>query len=135
MMKTSKSIEFTIQLKMGRAGVSGDSRTERNSKYKLNSNKIDGVEVDGVEVADNKFEKKDQKMLKSKKLHKSKKMVRSLNFFTPRARLAFTKLGQIFIKALILQHFDPKRHISIEMDISGYAIGEILSQLILNNSS
>ena len=35
----------------------------------------------------------------------------------------------MFFKAPILGHFDPKRHIRIETDASGYAIGGVLSQL------
>ena len=48
-------------------------------------------------------------------------------FFIPKARLAFIHLRQAFIEALILYHFDPKCYIRIETNISGYAIGEILS--------
>ncbi len=33
------------------------------------------------------------------------------------------------MEALILNHFDLERHIRIETDVSGYAIGGILSQL------
>ena len=57
----------------------------------------------------------------------SPKMVRS-EFFTLGARLPFTELRQTFVKALIFYHFDPKRHIQVETDISGYAIGGVLSQ-------
>ena len=51
------------------------------------------------------------------------------NFLTPEAKLAFSRLRQAFTKASILHHFDPKRYIRIETDVSGYAIGGILSQL------
>ncbi len=40
----------------------------------------------------------------------------------------------MFIKAPILNHFDPERHIQIETDTSGYAISEIISQLTSDNS-
>ena len=60
-------------------------------------------------------------------------MVR-LDFLTPRAKLAFVKLRQTFIKAPILHHLDLGRHIWIETDASEYAIGRVLSQLTLNNS-
>ena len=50
-------------------------------------------------------------------------------FLTFKAREAFNLLRQAFTKALILRHFDPECHIWIETDISGYAIGGILSQL------
>ena len=35
----------------------------------------------------------------------------------------------MFVEAPILNHFDPKHHIQIEMDVLGYAICRILSQL------
>ncbi len=43
-------------------------------------------------------------------------------------------MRQAFLKALILNHFDPERHIRIETDASGYAIGEVLSQLTSDDS-
>ena len=57
-----------------------------------------------------------------------------MDFLTPGAKLAFTKLKQVFFKALILHHFDLERHIWIGMDASGYAIGGVLSQLTLDDS-
>ena len=75
-------------------------------------------------------------MTKSKNLIKSKnhdfppnsrnKEART-GFFTPKARLAFTQLRQIFVEAPILYHFDPKCHIRIEINTSSYAIDGILS--------
>ena len=65
-------------------------------------------------------------MSKSKNLFKSKKMVES-DFLTLRARLAFIKLRQAFVKAPIFQRFDLKCHIRIEMDKSSYAIGRVFS--------
>ncbi len=50
-------------------------------------------------------------------------------FLIPKAGLAFIRLRQAFTEALILHHFDPERHIRIETDASGYAIGGVLSQL------
>ena len=47
--------------------------------------------------------------------------------------MAFTKLRQVFIKALIFYHFNPECDIRIEMDASSYAIGGVLSQLTLDN--
>ena len=51
------------------------------------------------------------------------------SFLTPDARRAFTQLRQAFTEAPILRHFDPERHIRIETDASGYAIGGVLSQM------
>ena len=61
----------------------------------------------------------------------NKKSAKSKNpaFLTANAMQAFTQLRQAFTEALILSHFDPERHIWIETDTSGYAIGGVLSQL------
>ena len=53
----------------------------------------------------------------------------NFSFLTPKAKLVFFWLRQAFIKAPIFYHFDQKRHIQVETDASGYAIGGILSQL------
>lgn len=46
-------------------------------------------------------------------------------YFIPKARLAFTKLKQIFTKASILYYFEANYYIYIKIDISGYAIKKI----------
>ena len=53
-------------------------------------------------------------------------------FLISETRKVFNYLKQAFIKASILQHFDLKCHIYIEIDIWGYAIKRVLSQLTLN---
>ena len=88
---------------------------------------MNNVEVDGAEIEVDEVGKIARKMSKSKNLSKSK-MVGS-NFPTLGAKLAFTKMRQAFLKAAILHHFNPERHIRIETDVSGYAIGGVLSQL------
>ena len=55
------------------------------------------------------------------------------NFLTPNAKNTFNHLWLAFIEALILQHFDPKSHIWIEINALGYAIGGVLSQLNLDS--
>ena len=52
-----------------------------------------------------------------------------MGFFTPKAKLAFTQLRQIFVEALILYHFNLESHIRIETNTSGYTIGGVISQL------
>ena len=49
-------------------------------------------------------------------------------FLTSEAKKAFNRLKQAFTEGPILRHFDPKCHIWIETDVSGYSIGEVLSQ-------
>ena len=116
----------------GGDGVGSDSRVGRGGS-EIDGSRIDDVEVDGGEVEVDKIGKKAQNLFKFKNLFKSKRMV-GLDFLTPRAKLAFTKLRQAFVKAPILYHFDLEYHIRIETDVSGYAIGGVLSQLISDNS-
>lgn len=49
------------------------------------------------------------------------------------AKASFTKLRQVFIKVLILNHFDLERYIQIQTDASGYMIGATLRRLVVNN--
>ena len=123
-LKTSESTESKTQLGEGRVEVGG-SRAERGGN-KLDRSRNDDNEVDGNEVEDDEVGTKVQKLSKSKNLSKSKKTIES-DFLTLRAKLAFTKLKQAFLKALILLHFDPECHIWIEADASGYTIGGVLS--------
>ena len=123
MLKTSGSTEPLTRPGEGVVGVGGDNRDRRDAS-KLDGSKLDGDENDDGEV------EKVQKTTKSKNLSKSKKALGPLDFLTPGAKLAFTKLRQAFLKAPILYYFDPKRHIRIQTDVSGYAIGGVLSQLI-----
>ena len=114
----------TVEPRKGRDGVGGDSRTGRNG---IDGSGMDDVEVDGGEVEVDEFGKKSRKTSKSKKSSKSKTV--GSDFFTPKAKLAFTELRQAFLKAPILYHFNPGRHIRIETDASSYAIVGVLSQL------
>ena len=118
-----------------------------------------GVGGNGVKHAKKSGKSKSEKTFKSQKSSKSgkskgKKMSKSWNlaksrkklsksgnstnsdvtedgpkFLTPDARTAFNHLWLAFIEASILWHFDPECHIRIETDVSGYAIGGVLSQL------
>ncbi len=89
-----------------------------------------------------KKSRKDPKTAKSKKGIRAKKaeasraknLGQSGSFLTADARRAFIELRQAFFEASILNHFDPERLIRIETDISGYAIGGVLSQLTSDSS-
>ena len=128
MLKTLECSESLIQLGKSGVGVSGDSRTGRDDS-KLDRSGIGNNKVN--DEVDDEVGKKDRNLTKSKNLFKSKKT--KSGFLTSGAKKAFTKLRQVFIKASILQHFDPKRHIQVQTDISGYAIGGVLSQLTSDN--
>ena len=66
---------------------------------------------------------------KSKNLSKFQASLHNagLGFFTPEARLTFTKLRQAFIKTLILHDFDPDCHICIKTDVLDNAIARVFS--------
>lgn len=59
----------------------------------------------------------------------TKKISSGAGFFIPKTSLAFTQLRKAFTKAPILYHFDLERYIQIEIDVSGYAINRLLSQM------
>ena len=113
-------------------------------------------EVGGVKGGDESIEKcgklsktgklsksgnsKGKKSAKSKKSSKSGKspnfnaIKAGPSFLTPEARAAFNRLRLAFTKAPILQYFGPECHIRIEIDVSGYTISGILSQLASGTS-
>ena len=133
MLKTSGSTESSTRARKSEFGVDGDSRAGRD-RSKLDRSRIDNGEVEDDKVGDGEIRKKVQKLSKSKNLSKSKKTIGS-DFLTPRARLAFTKLRQVFVKTPILHYIDLKHHNRIETDESNYAINRIFRQLTLNDSS
>ena len=112
MLKTlsNKSLEFRKRI----VWVTGDSKKEHKNKVKLDGkDEVGSSEVDDNEIGDNDVteRKNHQKTSKSKKLFKYKKTIRSLDFFTPRVRLMFTKLREAFVKTPIFHHFNAKCHI------------------------
>ena len=127
MLKTlnTKSIESRKCV----VGLGNRSRAGRD-KDELDGSRMDNVEIDDSKVGGDEVRKKGRQM--SKNLSKSKKTVGS-DFFTPGARLAFTKLIQTFVKAPILHHFDSECHIQVETDALGHVIGRVLSQLTLDD--
>ena len=122
MLKTTGSIGSVASPKKSKGGVDGNSVVDV---------------VGGSEVTNSTKRKNPAKTTKSKILVKSKNHdfpksrpgEARMSFFIPKARLAFTQLRQVFVKAPILHHFDPESYIRIETDASGYAIGGVLSQL------
>ena len=100
----------SIDSKKGVDGVDGSRKKYGNRVELVSSNEVGSNKVDN-EVW------KNQKTFKFRKSSKSKKMIGSSDFFTLRAKLAFTKLRQAFVKVLTLHYFDLKHHIQIEMDI------------------
>ena len=114
MLKISRNIKSTIQLRKGKTKVDSDNKAKCNSRCKFNgikigSNEFGNGEVGGNEVENDEVEKNDQKMSKSKKLSNSKKT--ELRFFISGARMAFIKLRETFVKVLIFHYFDSEHDI------------------------
>ena len=127
MLKTSGGTESKTRPGEGGVGVGG-SRAGRGGSKLDGGRKIDDNGVDDDEVGDDEVGTKVQKVQKSSKSKKTE-----LGFLTSGARKAFTKLRQAFIKALIFHHFDPERHIRVEIDALGYAISRVFNQLTLDD--
>ena len=72
---------------------------------------------------------------KKVKASRAKNLGQLGTFFTLIARQTFTKLKQIFIKALILNYFNLGHYIQIEADTFGYTIDRIFSKLTLDTLS
>ena len=53
---------------------------------------------------------------------------------TPKAIQLFEKLKYCFQTAPMLVYFDPKKHLMLETNVSGEALGAIFSQLIKETS-
>ena len=123
MLKTTRNTGFAVNPEETKGRVGGDS--------------VVGNVVGGSKATNPTKRKNPMKTTKSKILVKSKNQdfpksrpeEAGTDFLTPKARLAFTQLRQAFVKAPIFHHFNPKSHIRIETDASGYAIGGVLSQL------
>ena len=94
MLKTSNT--KSAEPKKGKVGV-GSGRKAKHNRSEINGGKVDGSEVENDEI-----KKKVPKTSKSKNLSKSKKTLRSSDFFTLRAKLAFIKLRQVFFLVPIL---------------------------------
>ena len=113
--------------------TTGSSEESAPRTFKAGNNEVvkgDGDRVDET-VVDLSKNKKSRKSMCIPNIGAMEKP----NFLTPNAKKAFNHLRLVFIKVLIFQHFDLKSHIRIETDGSGYAIGEMLSQLNLNSDT
>lgn len=97
----------------------------------------EGNIIDRVDSNVNKLGKaKSKNMVICDFLAKSKSFIKlssRSSFLTLKARLAFIKLRQAFIKALIFHYFDLEYYILFETNVLGYAIDKLFSQLDLNN--
>ncbi len=88
-----------------------------------------GENIKNLLTAAKSAKSKKSKLTKTKKSDFAKANFSETDFFTPEAKKAFIHLQKAFTEALILRHFNPKRHIWIQTDVSEYAIGGILSHM------
>ncbi len=101
----------------------------------------------GIQMEDQDEKEPEQKSRKGQKIIKSKKCIRTKKaeasrpknlgqsglFLITDTKRVFIKMRQAFVKALILNHFNPEHQIRIETDASGYAICGILNQLTFDD--
>ena len=116
MLKTNKSLKKSV-LKAFRA--------DNNKIVKNNSSKTNKIVVNLFNKSKNN---KSRSLMHIPNIKAMKKPI----FFTFNAKKTFNCLKQIFIKTLILQHFNLKYYIWIKIDVSRYIINKVLSELILN---
>lgn len=93
MLKTSNS--KSTKPRKDEVRLDNNKKEHGDSIKPIGKHKVGGNKVGSNEIGSNEFDnkiRKNQKMSKSKKLSKSKKMIGSSDFFTPGAKLAFTKL-------------------------------------------
>ena len=125
MLKTTKSTRSRANHKEIKGKVGGKS---------VNGNNIvgGGEAINPIKGNNHSKMTKSKILVKSKNHHfpfKSRIKEAKIGFFTPKARLAFTQLRQIFVKASILYHFNAESYIRIKTNVLGYAIGGVTSQL------
>ena len=103
----------------------------RETKDGVGGNSMVGNVIGGGEATNPTKGKNPVKMTKSKNhdFPKFRPEEAGTSFLTSEARLTFTQLKQAFVEAPIFHHLDLESHIRIVTDVSGYAIGSILSQL------
>ncbi len=118
------------------------SQHEKNQDTTINASNTNGAEADGsiknLSTVVKLVKSKKPKLTKPKKsdLVKVQNFAKTnssgTDFLTFEAKKAFIQLQKTFIETPILKHFDPKSHIKIETYALGYAIGEILCQITLD---
>lgn len=116
LQKTNKSIGDEAQgistkklNRWGSADSAGSaSRTSRGNKNQSSTKKL-------------------KNQARSKKSILAKTNFFKTDFLIFGVKKAFIHIGNVFIKALILRHFNSKHHIQIKIDFSGYAISGISS--------
>ncbi len=98
-----------------------------------------GGSFENLSIAAKLAKSKKSKLTKSKKSDLPKinfvRVNSGTDYFTLKAKKAFIYLWKAFIETLILRHFDPERYIQIEIDVPGYAIGRVLSQITSDQHS
>ena len=113
-----------------------DTSAGANSVNNCDTGNEIGRSIKNLSTITNLAKSKKSKLTKPKKSDLSNAKADSrTDFLIPKARKALIHLQKAFTKALILRHFDPERHIWIETDTLGYAIGKIFSQLTLDQLS
>ena len=121
MLKTTRSTESAPNPEETKGKVGGSS---------MGSKMVGGGDATNPTKGKNQAKTTKSKILVKSKNHdypKFRTEEAGTGFFTPKARLVFTQLRQVFVEAPIFHHFDPESYIRIETDVSDYVIGGVLS--------
>ena len=88
-----------------------------------------------IDIADDKFSEGDNRKNRAKILSvfSTSMDLTKANYLISGAKKTFNLLRHAFIQMLIVQYFDLEWYIWIETNMSGYAIGEVICQLTLEN--
>ncbi len=134
-------LKTTLAVGLATSAEVGDEKQD-GKRIQVDGNKKKPVQLAQSAQKSFKGQLKGQETAKSKNWIRAEKSEASRakdfssqsgSFLTSKARKTFTNLKQEFVEAPILNHFDPECHIRIETDTSSYAIGEIFSQLTLDD--
>ena len=103
-------------------------KTDYNKVFSDGCDKINKIVVNSFTKLKNN---KSKKLMCMSNIRTTRKLI-SLTF---NAKKTFSYLKQTFIKTSILQYFDLKSHIWIKIDVLGYTIDKILSELNSNSNA
>lgn len=96
------------------------------------NNEVVGCDIKNVLIATNLAKSKKSNLTKNSNFAKDNSF--ETDFLTSKAEKTFIHQRKTFIKTLILYHFEPESHIWIETEALGFAIGEILCQMVSDQS-
>lgn len=119
MLKILENIKLA-RLEKSKNEIGSDNKNKFNNKSEISNNELKNNKVGNDKVVK---KKNHWKIF----IFKKTVILIILDFFTPRTRLTFTKLKQVFIKTLIFYYFHLKYFIQIKTNALEYGINKVFS--------